>query len=400
VGPKISAVFAAAAIIVGGIAVAEAAGVNNTLEVGLSEKERDLAKDRGNPLPAPDVSHAMAETGPMTLAAGVHHSRAGGAVPASGPTPFEFGSFGIPYTSTRVGTGATVVDKAGPSFLSETYPYRASGKLTYKISSDSFSCSATLVLRSVLVTAAHCVMDFGSNKRFTNWQFTPGAYQAQDGTERSPYGTWTWAHVEFPPTWANGTDPGSGSARNNDVAVIILQPDKDGKFIGDTVGVIDYAWNNYSFVQSARTGNLLTAAVTTLGYPGLFDDGDIMQRTDGPTYTTMVSEAFQLWQGSNLTGGASGGPWIVNFRPKTPVYSGGAGQGSEPDMAIIGVTSWGSANPNKPKDNYSSQFRQNPQFPKAAYGNYGAGNIGGLVYGACTSVAKNGKTFEKLGYCD
>jgi hypothetical protein len=74
-----------------------------------------------------------------------------------------------------------------------------------------------------------------------------------------------------------------------------------------------YGWNNYSFVSSPKTGNLRTAAVTALGYPGLMDLGRIMQRTDGPTYTTTIANAGQLWQGSNFTGGSSGGPWVVNF---------------------------------------------------------------------------------------
>ena len=53
----------------------------------------------------------------------------------------------------------------------------------------------------------------------------------------------------------------------------------------------------------------------------LMDSGRIMQRTDGPTYTTTVVGAGQLWQGSNLTGGSSGGPWVVNFRSATPSLS-------------------------------------------------------------------------------
>src|SRR4051812_33317520 len=81
--------------------------------------------------------------------------------------------------------------------------------------------------------------------------------------------------------------------------------------------------NNYSFVSSSRTGNLTVAATATLGYPFLMDSGNIMQRADGPTYTTTVGGAGQLMQGSNFTGRSSGGPWIVNFVAANPDLSGG-----------------------------------------------------------------------------
>ena len=85
-----------------------------------------------------------------------------------------------------------------------------------------------------------------------------------------------------------------------------------------------YSWNNFSFVKSAKTGNLFIAAMSTLGYPALSDGGKIMQRVDGPSYLTTVGPAKQLRQGSDLTGGASGGPWVVNFTAVDPVFSGGA----------------------------------------------------------------------------
>jgi hypothetical protein len=161
-----------------------------------------------------------------------------------------------------------------------------------------------------------------------------------------------------------------------------------------------YGWNNYSFVTSSQTGNQHTAAVSTLGYPGQLDSGAIMQRTDGPTYTTSLGGAGQLWQGSNFTGGASGGPWVVNFRSRTPTFSNGASEGWDPVLAVVGVTSWGSSDPNEPKDNWSSQFRQNTQYPDASYGVYGAGNIASLLNTLCSAAAPEGGTLASQGYCN
>jgi hypothetical protein len=203
-----------------------------------------------------------------------------------------------------------------------------------------------------------------------------------------------------PATWANGTDVGSGAARANDLAVIALAKNAQGQFIGDITGYMTYGWNNYSFLTSPKTGNLNTAAISTLGYPFLMDGGAIMQQTDGPTYTTTVGGAGQLWQGSNMTGGSSGGPWVVNFRTRQAILAGGAVEGSDSVTAVVGVTSWGSSDPNSVKDNWSSQFGQNAQYPDAAYGMYGAGNIGSVLKTLCKSAGPGGTTLASQGYCD
>jgi len=91
---------------------------------------------------------------------------------------------------------------------------------------------------------------------------------------------------------------------------------------------------------------------------------------------------------------------MLNFGAENPVLSGGAVLGQEPFMATTGVTSWGAADPNAPKDNFSSRFGQNPQFPNANYGGFGAGNIGALLQAACTDTAPEGGTFAANGYCD
>jgi hypothetical protein len=345
-----------------------------------------------NPLQAPDTSAVVADTEPGPYAAGAMTRE--GMIPSTR----AFGSFGIPYTTTRVQDGARSVAVGGAARLSTTYPYRTVGKLTF----SAGYCSASLIRRSVIVTAAHCIQGFGTGPAiFSNFQFRPGHYGPAGATEvqMAPYGTWNWLALVRPNTWANGTDIGIGAARDNDLAVIALRKNGQGQFVGDITGYLGYGWNNYSFVTSPRTGNLHTAAVSTLGYPFLMDGGAIMQRTDGPSYTTTLGGAGQLWQGSNFTDGSSGGPWVVNFRTQAAVLSGGAVEGSASVIAVIGVTSWGSSDPNPIKDNYSSQFRQNTRYPNASYGIYGAGNIGSVLNKLCSRVI-DGATLAAQGYCD
>jgi hypothetical protein len=362
----------------------------------LSEAELSRLQPFTNPLPAPDTSSITADIGAGPYPSGAR-TRSGF---VSGSNTRAFGSFGIPYTTTRVQDGNQSAGGAtAANRLSTTYPYRTVGKLTF----SAGYCSASLIRRSVIVTAAHCIQNFGSGSSiFSGFQFRPGHYGAAGATaaQTAPYGTWSWAALVRPASWAGGTDIGSGAARDNDLAVIALNRDSLGRFVGDLTGYMAYGWNNYSFVTSSKTGNLHTAAVSTLGYPALMDSGAIMQRTDGPTYTTTVGGAGQLWQGSNFTGGSSGGPWAVNFASRAATLSGGAVAGTAPVIAVIGVTSWGSSDPNSPKDNYSSQFRQNSRYPNAAYGVYGAGNIGSLLNTLCSSPAPGGGTYASQGYCN
>jgi V8-like Glu-specific endopeptidase len=370
----------------------------------LNVKQIANTKAHQNRLPRPDVSRIQADTaataGPAPVL--IQGSDAGPSLVG----PQAYGEFGIPYTSTRVTLGATTRPYSSnvENFLHTTYPYRAIGKLTFTTAEGESHCSATVIRKSLIVTAAHCVQDYGNPTKYRNFQFTPASYYTATSTaaQDAPYGTFRGRYVVSPATYAAGRDGGNGSAVNNDVAVIILEKNAAGQFIGQLTGTIGYAANNYGFIKSAKIGNLVVAATSTLGYPGLLDNGDIMQRADGPTFTTIVDDAFQLWQGNDFTGGSSGGPWIVNFLPGPigrPVRSGGSVLGATSNMAVVGVTSWGAAGANAPKDNFSSQFRQNTAYPLANYGGYGAGNIGALVSMACNGPAGNGQTYAQAGYC-
>ena len=348
-----------------------------------------------NPLQAPSTAAVMPSTtaGPNPAGAMLK----GGIVQDADTR--AFGSFGIPYTTSRVQDGnVSAGGTTAANHLSTTYPYRTAGKLTF----SAGYCSATLIRRGVIVTAAHCIQRFGSGANiFSGFQFRPGHYGAAGATaaQIAPYGTWNWAGLVRPASWANGTDIGTGAARDNDIAVIALAR-QGNLFAGDLVGYLGYGWNNYSFVTSPKTGNQHTGAVSSLGYPFLMDSGAIMQRTDGPTYTTTLGGAGQLWQGSNFTGGSSGGGWIVNLRSRAATLAGGAAVGSASNIAVIGVTSWGSADPNAAKDNWASQFRQNTRYPNASYGVYGAGNIASLLNTLCATAAPGGGTFASQGYCN
>lgn len=233
----------------------------------------------------------------------------------------EYGTSNHVFTTSR----ANLTSNQSSKF----YPYRAAGKLFFNIGSSTFVCSASLVKRGVVVTAAHCLADFGARQFYTNWRFVP-AYN----NGAAPFGTWTAANAYVLTSYFAGTDSCavSGVVCQNDVGVIVLAP-QGGRYAGASTGWLGYGWNGYGFNPS----NL--ALITQLGYPVALDAGKLMERTDSQGFVS-AGNSNNTIIGSLQTGGSSGGPWAVNLGV-APKLS-GTSFGAEADHNIVvGVTSWG-----------------------------------------------------------
>jgi V8-like Glu-specific endopeptidase len=241
--------------------------------------------------------------------------------------PQEYGTGGgggVPYTTSRV----NVYNQPTSTFQ----PYAATGKLYFNIGSDTYVCSASLIKPGILVTAAHCVTNFGSGTYYSNWVWVPGY---NNGT--APYGSWSAKSVRVMTAYLNGTDSctQAGVICANDIALInLLVPNG---LPGTQVGWYGYGYDGYGFNTSNQ------ALINQLGYPVALDSGGFMQRTDSQGVINSSYSNNTLW-GSLQTGGSSGGPELVNFG-RAPILSDGAGFGAEEQHnLVVGVTSWGYVN--------------------------------------------------------
>jgi V8-like Glu-specific endopeptidase len=239
--------------------------------------------------------------------------------------PQEFGSANQPYTTSEA--------NAYTDYTVKHYPFRAAGKLFFNIGSASYLCSASLIKPGIVVTAAHCVADYGAKKFYSNWVFVP-AYN--NGT--APYGKWSAASATVLTAYYDGTDGcyQYGVICPDDMAVLTLAA-KSSTYPGSTTGWLAYGWNGYSFNGSGQ------ALITQLGYPVDLDGGLLMERNDSQGYvdTTFSNNTII---GSLMTGGSSGGPWVVNLG-LAPTLSGGDTFGTDADHeVVVGVTSWGYTN--------------------------------------------------------
>lgn len=221
-----------------------------------------------------------------------------------------------------------------------TYPYSPSGKLFFNIGSSTFVCSASLIKRGVVVTAAHCVAQFGSRTRFyTNFRFVPGYRNGVGNTAPSP-GTWTVSTAWVMSSYINGvagqcaaTAP--GVVCKDDVAVLELtRKSTTPNYPGTVTGWYGYGWNRFGFTSAGLTH------ITQTGYPVGLDNGQFMQRNDSQGFVAGTSLVNNTVIGSLMTGGSSGGPWLLNFGIRPTLN--GTTNGTAPNSNIVvGVTSWG-----------------------------------------------------------
>lgn len=280
----------------------------------------------------------------------------------SGIVSQAFGTEGHPFTTQR----ASSVDDIAPV---DRAPWRATGQLHMVFAGMSYVCTASVIDDSILVTAAHCVHDFGlKDEGFADAvTFEP----ARHGNQR-PFGVWTAKEWWIPKAYFDGTDVcDDASVCENDVAIIVLEKNDDQN-IADVVGSYDIATDDsFGYVEFLGEN---VAQFTQLGYPTEGYDGDKMIRTDSLGYQ---DDPFNVIIGSNQTGGSSGGPWLQNFGSPTSFV------GSIPSDSRINVvsavTSWGYYATVSKKIQGASRFSRNTTYTEKS-------NIRSLLDDACASV--------------
>lgn len=203
------------------------------------------------------------------------------------------------------------------------FPYSVSGKIFFRKSDGRrFICSGTVIHLRLVVTAGHCVHSGtdGNNGFYQDIIFVPAWHEGE-----APFGTWQAKWVATTKAWAtgNGVVPNSG-----DFAIFeVADQEIDGEVsrIGEITGFLGF-----------RTNGLLKNHVKILGYPGSFDDGNIMHQVDSGDSAAAANNT--VLYGSDMTGGSSGGSWIQNFGEKAD----GQPDAIDGEMnLIVGITSFG-----------------------------------------------------------
>lgn len=169
-------------------------------------------------------------------------------------------------------------------------PYRTHGKVFFSDGGSDYVCSGTVVVssnESTVLTAGHCVH---GGSFVTNFIFVP-AYDNGD----APFGEWPATDLYTTDEWASSEDFSYDAA----FALIGTQ---GGATLEDTVGSRGIVFNQDPFQD-----------VEAIGYPAGFPfDGESMRvcettidAIDGPAGAPMQIPC-------DMTGGSSGGGWVMN----------------------------------------------------------------------------------------
>jgi V8-like Glu-specific endopeptidase len=179
-----------------------------------------------------------------------------------------------------------------------TYPYITIGKLFFKQNGNSYVASASSIGNNAIWTAGHCV-HVGNNQPTgwsTNMVFVPGY---KDGA--APRGQFSARQLACRTNWYQHGNPGG---LFEDMGVAILNP-LNGKTLSQVVGWLGFAWN---FPRNQ--------VWTSLGYPAAppFNGNRMFQDTAAYANDGSVpGSPAPIGIGCSMTGGCSGGPWVMGF---------------------------------------------------------------------------------------
>lgn len=213
-------------------------------------------------------------------------------------------------------------DRLVSASLRSEAPYRWSGWFVFTTADGiTARCTASLISRSVLVTAGHCVHQGGT--RGAGFIRNGIYYPAYRNGESAEFGsapalvavvTYGW--------WAEGA-----LDKGYDVALVVL-----GKRIGTTVEIgTQSGW----FGFCARGCLQAAWSKTQLGYPHNYYSGELMTLGEH----LEISDTRDYVFGSGMEGGSSGGPHVANLGELSDTST---NIGQWPNRNIIfAVTSWG-----------------------------------------------------------
>jgi hypothetical protein len=179
------------------------------------------------------------------------------------------------------------------------------GKLFFSMGGGNFACSATVIGRSTIATAGHCVHQGAGGNFGSNWLFCPSYYNGGPGGAGIPHpsrGCWSGSSAQTSLPWITSSDP------DYDYACIVLAT--TGTVVADKVGNVT-GW-------SGRAWNWVDAPEMVFGYPqGPPFTGQIIQQVasvDWYDWDFVAGGQVSKIIGSDLTDGANGGGWFIGWR--------------------------------------------------------------------------------------
>lgn len=194
-------------------------------------------------------------------------------------------------------TAAPLSTSKVPHSSYSVFPYSTVGKVFFTDSRTGLNyvcsgASANSNNLSVVDTAGHCVVQGGSGGNwYTNWQFCPQYFKGS-----TPYGCWVARQLWSLNTWVN-----TGSLED-DFGDAVVSPNG----YGNIVSVVGGTGSAYGFPKKQN--------FTALGYPAEAPyNGNLMYKCVSGSAAHGFDDGTVLSIACNMTGGSSGGPWLISY---------------------------------------------------------------------------------------
>ena len=230
------------------------------------------------------------------LAAVVLAAVLSGCASAAHPVPGVSGSGEVPAASTSAASSPP----AGQSVVaSDVNGYKTVGKFFVSAFSVKFSCTAAVIGRNIIVTAAHCFTGVIGGVKYatTGWMFAPMWHDNQ-----FPYGKWSVRAVYLTHTWIQKLDPRS------DYAVVVLNP-RGGRDISAYTG--QDSWNSQFSLAPGTSAPVRIVGIPMASLKARISVTRAQAVQVGPGFTVLTASTPGFGEGT------SGGPWFDPFSTKT-----------------------------------------------------------------------------------
>jgi V8-like Glu-specific endopeptidase len=204
--------------------------------------------------------------------------------------------------------GSTSV--TGASWTNRGAILHASGKVFFDMAGSSWVCSGTAATDSrtgysLVLTAGHCAYDEDNGAFATNWMFIPEFDSAPTFTCASTtWGCWTAQALVVHDGFASAGSFNTQATTHDFAFAVVGGGGKGGTQLDATVGSLGVSFS------SVASGSVLDA----FGYPaaGKYHGNDLTY-CQGPISPDSLNQNLTWGMSCDMTGGASGGPWLSNF---------------------------------------------------------------------------------------